>query len=116
MELSPKNQFQSHIECVNEIVSAMKIKERYIEELNSPDFSNANEDVRNKLQTFESLFQSVKEPAVSDQNAIRLTEEQKQIFEKVIEDANLGIESHNLKVVRDSIRDLESFRERITNS
>ncbi len=115
MQSNPKNRFQPHIESVENIVSAMKTKERYVEELNSPDLPNANEIVRDKLQTFESLFQSAKEPSVLDQNTIRLTDEQKQIFEQVIEDTNKGIESHNLKVVRGSIRDLESFRECITN-
>ena len=116
MQSNPKNRFQANIESVENIVGAMKKKERYIEELNSPDFPNANEIVRDKLLTFESLFRSMKEPSVLDQNTIRLTDEQMQIFEKVIEDANKGIETHNLKVVRDSIRDLEAFRERITNS
>jgi hypothetical protein len=115
MQPEPKNQFQPLIESVENIVSAMKMKERYIEELNTGGFSNASENVRNKLLIFESLFQSMKEPD-NFQNTSRLTESQKQIFEKVIEDANLGIESHNLKVVRDSIRDLESFRLRITDS
>ncbi len=116
MQTEPNSRFQSYIKSVEEIVASMKMKERYIEELNTSDFSDASETIKNKLLTFESLFNSAEVSDVSDQNTIRLTDEQKRILEKVIEDANLGIESHNLKVVRDSIRDLESFRERISNS
>src|SRR5579864_1151169 len=116
MQSRPNNQFQPYIESVENIVSAMRLKERYIEELNTSDFSTASENIKNKLQTFEALFESAKESNVSAQNAIMLTDAQKQLFQKIIEDANLGIESRNLKVVRDSIKNMESFRERISNS
>ncbi len=116
MQSRPNSQFQPYIESVEDIVGAMKLKEMYIEEVNTSDFADASEKIKDKLLTFEALFSSAKGPNVADQNALRLTDAQKQLFEKVIEDANLGIESHNLKVVRDSIKDLESFRERITNS
>jgi len=116
MQPRPNNQFQPYIESVEDIVSAMKLKERYVEELNSSDFTDASQNIRNKLLTFETLFATAKESNVPDHNALRLTEVQKRLFEKAIEDANLGIESHSLKVLRDSIRDLESFRERIINS
>ncbi len=116
MQSSPNNRFQSQIESVENIVSAMKRKERIIEELNTPELPTASEIIKNKLLTFESLFKSAKESSALDQNTMRLTDEQKQIFEKVIEDTNRGIESHNLKVVRESIKDLESFSERIGNS
>jgi hypothetical protein len=78
---------------------------RYVEEQNFPDYPNASEVIKEKLGTFQSMFDSA-----------TLTDEQKQIFAKVIEDSNRGIESHNLKVLRDSIQDLESFRERIAES
>jgi hypothetical protein len=116
MQSRPNNQFQPYIESVENIVSAMKLKERYVEELNSSDFTDASQNIRNKLVTFEALFASAKEPNVPDQNALRLTDAQKQLFEKVIEDANLGIESHSLKVLRTSIKDLESFPKRIINT
>ena len=116
MQSHPNDQFQPYIESVEDIISAMKLKESIIEEVNTSDFTDASDRIRNKVITFEALFSSAKGPDVSDQNAPRLTDEQKKLFEKVIEDANLGIESHNLKVVRDSIKDLESFRVRIINS
>lgn len=94
----------------------MKEKETDVEEVNTEDFSSDSQTIKEKLETFESLFHSAKEPDALSQSAIRLTDEQKKIFEKVFEDANLGIESHSLKVIRDLIKDLESFRERISNS
>jgi len=110
------NQFHPFIETVEKIVSAMKVKERHIEELNTSDFSDDSQNIRIKLQTFQTLFASAKEPRGSDNKAIILTDKQKQILEKAVEDANLGIESHSLKVIRNSIKELESFREQITNS
>ena len=115
MEPRRSDQFQPYIESVENIVGAMKQKVRYVEELNFPDYPNASEVIREKLVAFESMFKSASQHGL-DQNKIALTDEQKQIFAKVIEDANRGIESHNLKVLRDSIRDLESFRERIAES
>ena len=104
--------FQPFIESVDNIVSVMKQKERYIEEQSTPDLPDISNVIRERRVAFESMFKPLKE----DQNPPRLTDDQKKLFEKVIEDANLGIESSNLKVIRDSIRDLESFRDRIINS
>jgi hypothetical protein len=115
MQSRRSNQFQPFIESVEDIISAMKLKERNIEELDTSDYSDASENIRKKLRAFEALFASAKEPGVSGQNTTKLTDAQTKLLEKVVEDANLGIESHSLKVVRDSIRDLESFRLRITN-
>ena|SRR5271157_1398506 len=116
MQSHPSSRFKPYIESVEHIIAAMKLKERHIEELNTSDFSDDSENIRKKVLAFEALFASVKESNISDQDAMRLTDSQKRVCEKVIEEANLGIESHNLKVVRDSIRDLKSFRERITSS
>jgi len=112
MQSRQNERFQPFIVSVSDIVSVMKRKERYIEELNFGDFTDISHEIKEKRVAFESMFKPLKE----DQNPPRLTEDQKKLFEKVIEDANLGIESSNLKVVRDSIKDLESFRDRITNS
>ena len=108
MQPNVNKKFQPYVESVEAIVRAMKLKQRYVEEQNDADYPDASEVIRNKLLTFEALFSSAKSHIVSDQNSISLNEAQKRIFEKVIEDANLGIESHNLKVIRDSIKDLES--------
>src|SRR5580704_5774103 len=115
MQPNVNKKFQPYLESVEDIVSAMKLKQRYVEEQNDADYSVASEVIRNKLLTFEGLFSSAKSLSASDKNSISLNDVQKRIFEKVIEDANLGIESHNLKVIRDSIKDLESFQERIRN-
>ena len=112
MQSRQNDQFQPFFESVDDIVSAMKSKERYIEELNFRDLPDISSVIKEKRIVFESMFKPLNE----DQNTPRLTEDQKKLFEKVIEDANLGIESSNLKVVRDSIRDLESFRNRLINS
>ena len=116
MQPNVNKKFQPYVESVEDIVSAMKLKQRYVEEQNDADYPDASEVIRNKLLTFEGLFSSAKSNIVSDQNLINLNDAQKRIFEKVIENANLGIESHNLKVIRDSIKELESFQERIRNS
>ena len=105
MDPRRSDQFQPYIESVENIVGAMKQKVRYVEEQNFPDYPSASKLIKEKLVTFQSMFDSA-----------TLTDEQKQIFAKVIEDANRGIESHNLKVLRDSIQDLEAFRERIAKS
>ena len=112
MQPEPKDRLQPYIKSVQAIIDAMRAKERYVEEQNSEDYSDASRVIKEKLTAFESLYNSAKQ--AQNQNAMRLTDEQKKIFEKVIQDANLGIESHNLKVIRDSIRDLETFRERIS--
>jgi hypothetical protein len=112
MQSRPNDQFQPFIESVEDIVSVMKRKERYIEELNTPDLPDISEVIKEKRIAFESMFNSLKE----DRYTPRLTDDQKKLFEKVVEDTNLGIESSNLKVIRDSIRDLESFRDRLINS
>src|ERR1700731_4052505 len=101
MEPRRSDQFQPFIESVENIVGAMKQKVRYVEELNFPDYPNASEVIREKLVTFRSMFQSALEHGL-DQNKVMLTDQQKQIFTKVIEEANIGIESHNLKALRDS--------------
>jgi hypothetical protein len=116
MHSQPNEQFQPYFQSVDDILSAMKLKERYIEEVNTADFSDASEKIRDKLLAFEALFSAVRQSGPSDRNSISLTGKQRALFEKVIEDANLGIESHSLKVIRDSINDLEAFRDRIINS
>lgn len=116
MQSKPNNQFQLYFKSVQDIVSAAKLKERYIEEQSTSAYVDASEKIKNELRKFEAMFTPLKNPKFSDQNSMQLTDAQKTLFEKVIEDANLAIESHNLKVIRDSIGKLESFRERLTNS
>ena len=112
MQREPKDRFQTYIKSVDGIITAMKEKERNVEEVNTEDFSSASQTIKEKLLAFKSLYNS----AIDTNTQDKLTDQQKKIFEKVIEDANLGIESHSLKVIRDSIADLELFRERISNS
>jgi hypothetical protein len=116
MEPQRKIDFEPYIESVGHIVDAMKRKERIIEGLNTGDYSDASRVIRENVLVFESLFSSLKDPDTMSQNKTLLSDSQKKILEKVIEDSNLGIESHDLKVIRNSIRDLESFRLQIIDS
>lgn len=113
MSASTKDRFRPFIENVDSILTAMKRKERIIEEQNTSDYSDASEDIKDNLKGFESQFNSVRNLS---QNGVTLTDEQMKICEKVVQDANLSIESHSLKIVRDSIRELETFRKQISST
>jgi hypothetical protein len=91
----------------------VKLKEKYVEEQSTSAYDDASEKIKRNVKNFEAMFAALRNSNVSDQNSMKLTDAQKKLFEKVIEDANLAIESHNLKALKDSIEDLESFRERI---
>jgi hypothetical protein len=107
------DQFRPFVKSVGDILEAMKTKERYIEELNTTDLPEASQTIRNKLQTFESLLKSAK--VVSDQNS-KLTDEQDMILQKVVDDTNRAIEADNLKALEISMKDLESFSQRIAST
>jgi hypothetical protein len=121
MQSSPNNRFEPYIESVDEIVSAVKQKERYIEEQNmrstaaTSDVPDTSEKIKEKLVDYRSLLDSGN-PNSTDQKNNELTDGQKKILEKVIEDANRAIEADNLRAVRESLESLESFRERISSS
>lgn len=115
MEPSARNPYRAYIESVEQILDALRQKERYVEELNTPDLSGATQVVRNKLREFESLYRSTESsPQAEGQNQTRLTDSQRELIEKAIVDAGRAVESNSLKVIEDSIRNLESFREQIS--
>jgi len=108
-----RDRFRPFVESVGDILEAMKTKERYIEELNTTDLPEASQTIRNKLQTFETLLKSAKE--ASDQDS-KLTGVQDTILQKVVDDTNKAIEADNLKALEISIKDLESFSQRIATA
>ena len=111
VESTNNKKFRPYVEIVKDILETAKTKERYIEELNTTELPDISRVLRNKLQSFESLLKSAPE-----ENSIRFTPAQKQLLEQVVEDVNRAIEADNLKSLEASIKDLESFSERISRT